>query len=71
MDEVIAQVAEKAGITTEQARIAVETAAEYAKQHLPEPLVAQVESYLKTGQFDMNQLGSLLGGLGGLFGNKQ
>jgi nucleoid DNA-binding protein len=71
MDELITQVAQRAGITNEQAKIAVETAVEYAKGHLPEPLYAQVESYLKTGQFDMNQLGGLLGGLGGMFGGKQ
>ena len=66
MDELIAIVAQKAGITSEQAQKAVAAVIDYAKSKLPEPFASQVEGLLQ-GNDPMQGLGGLAKGLGGLF----
>lgn len=66
MDELIKLVTEKANISEEQARTAINTVLEFAKSKLPAPLASQLEGLLAGG----GDLGSLAGGLGGLFGRK-
>jgi hypothetical protein len=63
MDELIKLVTQKAGITEQQARTAIETVAQFAKERLPAPLAGQLDAVLKGGSPD-------LGSLGGLFGKK-
>lgn len=69
MDELIKTVSEKAGITPEQAKRAVETVIEFAKSRLPEPFASQVEGLLQGGN-PAQGLGNLTKGLGGLFGGR-
>ena len=62
MEELVQQVSQRAGISEEQARTAVETVAEILKQRIPSPYNKYVDSFL-TGEG-----GGLGGMLGGLFG---
>lgn len=70
MDQLYTLVAEKAGISAEQAKTAVETVIDFVQQQLPEPLASQVTAMMSSsgGAVDVNQLNSMLGGLGGLAG---
>ncbi|HET9955839.1 MAG TPA: hypothetical protein VFQ61_15115 [Polyangiaceae bacterium] len=72
MDELVNIIVQKTGISESQARTAVETVAGFLKSKLPAPLAAHVDTALSSagaaaGNLD---LGSLAGGLGGLFGKK-
>lgn len=69
MEELIAQIAKNAGITTEQAQKALDTVLEYAKSKLPAPFASQVEALLAGGELPQG-LGGLAKGLGGLFGSR-
>lgn len=62
MEELVQQVSQRAGISEEQARTAVETVAEILKERIPSPYNKYVDSFL-TGEG-----GGLGGMLGGLFG---
>jgi uncharacterized protein (DUF2267 family) len=62
MDELVKQVAQKTGITEDQARQAVTVVVNYLKEKLPAPIAAQVDGVL-SGQ-------GAAGALGGLFGKK-
>ena len=62
MEELIKQVSERAGISEEQARSAVETVAGFLKERVPAPYNTYVDSFLS------GEGGGLLGSLGGLFG---
>ena len=64
MDELIREVADKAGITEQQAAIAVATVVDYAKAKLPPALAAQVDSVI-AGKTDLRGLGGLRGGFFG------
>jgi len=69
MDTVVKLVMERTGLGEAQARSAVETVIGYLKQQLPEPLAGQVDSVLGGDTSGLgSQAGSLLGGLGGMFG---
>ena len=68
MDELINLVAQKTGISNEQARMAVDTVVGFLKNKLPAPMAGQLDSVLD-GDVVQN-LGGLVGGLGGLFGKK-
>jgi hypothetical protein len=63
MDELIKLVSERAGISEEQARTAVETVAGFLKERVPAPYNSYVDSFM-SGEGG----GGLLGKLGGLFG---
>lgn len=69
MEDLIKLVAEKTGISTAQATMAVETVTGYLKTKLPAGMQGTVDSMLKGG--DAGDSGDLLGGLkdkmGGLF----
>ncbi|HEY2847797.1 MAG TPA: hypothetical protein VGI80_08260 [Pyrinomonadaceae bacterium] len=64
MEELVQQVAERAGISEEQARAAVETVADVLRERIPSPYNKYVDSFM-TGEG-----GGLSGMLGGLFGGK-
>ncbi len=62
MDELIQQVAQKAGISQDQARQAVTVVINFLKERLPAPIAAQVDGILKNP--------GAAGALGGLLGKK-
>jgi uncharacterized protein (DUF2267 family) len=68
MEELVRQVAERTGISEEQARTAVTTVLGFVKERLPEPIAGQVESALSGQPGEGGGLGSLGGALGGMFG---
>ena len=68
MEELIKRVSEKAGISEEQARSAVETVAEYLKERVPAPYSSYIDSFMSGGSGGAG--GGLSGILGGMFGNK-
>ncbi len=68
MEELINRVSERAGITEEQARTAVETVAEFLKEKVPAPYSSYIDSFMSGGGTGKGGgLGSILGGM---FGNK-
>lgn len=78
MEDLIRQVAERTGISTEQAQTAVVTVLGFVKGRLPEPLASQLDGFLGGaggGGADLGGLGgaagSVLGGLGGMFGGNK
>ena len=68
MEELIKRVSERAGISEEQARSAVETVAEYPKERVPAPYSSYIDSFMSGGSGGAG--GGLSGILGGMFGNK-
>lgn len=69
MDEVIKIVAQKAGISEEQAKTAVTTVADFLKKKLPEPMAGHVDDLLSM-DISPDVIGKIESGLGGLFGKK-
>ncbi len=67
MEELIKRVSERAGITEDQARTAVETVAEFLKEKVPAPYSSYIDSFMGGGGGKGSGLGSILGGM---FGNK-
>jgi len=67
MDELVKMIADKVGISEEQAKQAVEMVLEFLQDKLPPPFDSQLGAVLEG---DMSQLdvNDLLGGLGGLLG---
>lgn len=74
MDEIIKQVAERAGIGEEQARTAVTTVVGFLKDRLPAPIAGQLDGVLGGASDAAGGLadtaGDVLGGLGDMFGKK-
>ena len=68
MEELIKRVSERAGITEEQARSAVETVAEFLKERVPAPYSSYIDSFMTGG--GGGQGGGLGNVLSGMFGNK-
>ncbi|HUR99283.1 MAG TPA: hypothetical protein VMZ26_14550 [Pyrinomonadaceae bacterium] len=68
MEELIKRVSERAGITEEQAKSAVETVAEYLKEKVPAPYSSYIDNFMSGGGGGKG--GGLGGILGGMFGNK-
>jgi nucleoid DNA-binding protein len=63
MQELVKQISEKAGISEEQAKVALETVIEFAKEKVPPAFQGMVDGLLK------GEKPSGMGGmLGGLFG---
>jgi len=60
MDELVKLVAQKAGISEDQAKKAVATVLDFLKQKLPAPVAAQIDSAVSGS--------GPLGGLGKMFG---
>lgn len=63
MDQLIKLVAQKSGITEQQAQTAVKTVLDFIKEKLPPNLASQVDNLAAGKNID-------LGGLGGLFGGR-
>jgi hypothetical protein len=70
MEQLINMIAERTGISVEQAREATNMVVGFLKERLPEPIAAQVESVLSNQSFGdlADQAQKRLGGLGDLFG---
>jgi hypothetical protein len=69
MDELIKLVAQKTGISPDQARAAVETVVGFLKQKLPAPIAGQLDGVLSGGA--AASADDALKGLGGLLGGKK
>ena len=69
MDELVALVVQKTGISESQAQMAVETVIGYLKDKLPEPLAGQIDGLLE-GESEAGSLDDITKGLGGLLGKK-
>lgn len=65
MDELVKLVAQKTGISPDQARAAVTTVIGFLKQRLPAPIAGQIDGILNG-----NGASDLVQGLGGLLGKK-
>jgi uncharacterized protein (DUF2267 family) len=68
MNDIINLVAQKAGISPDQARTAVETVVAFMKDKLPGPLAGQVEGLL-AGSGDGASLGDAIKNLRGAMGS--
>lgn len=79
MDDLIKLVSEKANISAEQAKQAVESVLGFIKEKLPAPIADQVTNLLSGAGGVLGQAGGALGdvagkagdALGGLFGGKK
>ena len=71
MDELIGRVAEKAGISQEQAQTAVNTVAEFLKEKVPAPYSSYIDNFMSGGGAEGGGLGGMAAGLGGMIGNKE
>jgi uncharacterized protein (DUF2267 family) len=69
MQELINQVAQRAGLAPDKAKTAVETVLEFAKSRLPAPIATQLESALTGG--GAGDLAGAAKGLGGSFAGKR
>jgi len=69
MDELIKQVSQKAGLSEEIAKKAVDAVIDYLKDKLPAPIAGQIDGLLGGGGMPKD-LGGVAKGLGGLFGKK-
>jgi hypothetical protein len=69
MNDLIDLVAQKAGISPDQARAAVDTVAAYLKDNLPGPLAVQLDTVLGGGSAEGRSIGDaikhLRAGMGG------
>jgi uncharacterized protein (DUF2267 family) len=73
VDQLINLVTERAGISQDQARTAVQTVVGFLKDKLPGPIASQLDGVLSgQGSGDMmGQAQQTLGGLGGMFGGNK
>jgi nucleoid DNA-binding protein len=67
MEELIQAVADKTGISPDQARTAIETIIDHLKDKLPMGLGDKIESFLQNGSESSSLGDELLGGLKSLF----
>lgn len=67
MDELVKLVSQKAGISPDAAKKAVETVLGFLKQKLPAPIASQIDGILGGGA---GGLGGIASGLGGMLGKK-
>lgn len=74
MDELVNQVAQRTGLSQDQARQAADAVLGFLKDKLPAPIASQIDGLLsgQGGQANpgdiAGQAGQALGGLGGMFG---
>ncbi len=61
MDELVNLVAQKAGLSPDQARTAVQTVLDFLKQKLPAPVAAQLDGVLSGKGPDLGAVGKLFG----------
>ncbi|MFN3345845.1 MAG: DUF2267 domain-containing protein [Chloroherpetonaceae bacterium] len=78
MQDLVKLLMEKANISEETAKMAIQVVASFTKEKLPEPVGGMVQTFLQTGEMpDFSSLagnlggaGKLLGGLGSMLGKK-
>ncbi len=70
MEELVKMVAEKTGLSPELAKTAVTTVVGYIKGKLPDVVSAQVDGVLEGKAGTADVAGSVMKGLGGMFGGK-
>lgn len=70
MEDVVKQVAERTGISHDQAQQAVQIVVNTIKERLPPQLASQVDAILN-GQVSQDSINQMLGGLGGMFGGNR
>jgi len=70
MDQLIQSVSEKAGITSEQAKAAVQHVIAFVKEKLPAGVGSHLDGLMSGEGGGMPGLGDIAGKLGGLFGGK-
>lgn len=69
---IVQLIQEKAGISAEQAGMALDTVVGFLKDKLPEPIAGQLDAVLSgEGGVGADQLNNIMGSLGGLFGKKE
>ncbi|HEX8097608.1 MAG TPA: hypothetical protein VF507_06210 [Pyrinomonadaceae bacterium] len=76
MEDLVKQVSQRAGISEDKAREAVNTVLGFLKERLPGPIAGQVDNVMNTaggtianaGGALADQAGNLIGGLGGMLG---
>ena len=68
MDELIALVVEKTGISEQMAQTAVDTVLSFLKEKLPDPIASQIDNVING--IDADDVGNALNALGGLLGKK-
>jgi len=61
MNELVNLVSQKAGISADQARTAIETVLGFLKQKLPAPVAAQIDSVMSGKASDLGSVGKLFG----------
>ena len=71
MEELISRVSERAGISEEQARSAVNTVAEFLKEKVPPAYSGYIDNFMSGGSGGEGGGLSNLGGLAGMFGDKE
>jgi hypothetical protein len=75
LDELVNRVAERTGLSQEQARTAAETVIGFLKERLPAPVVGALDGAVQGGETGssgmMDQAGGMLGNLGGMFGGNK
>lgn len=67
MDELIKQVANKTGISEDQARTAVNTVLDFVKDRLPAPLAGQIDNVVSGEGGAGDVVGDIASKVGGLF----
>jgi uncharacterized protein (DUF2267 family) len=66
MDELVKQVSERAHISEDQARTAIQTVADFLKQRLPPQMASQLDAVMSGSA---PNLGDAAKGIGSLFGS--
>lgn len=71
MEKIVSLVAERAGISPEQAKTAVDTVAGFLKDKMPPAMAGQVDNYLKgDAEGGGGGIAGAAGKIGGMFGKK-
>jgi hypothetical protein len=72
MEELIRRVSERAGISEEQARSAVQTVSEFLKEKVPAPYSSYIDNFMGSGGGEAGGGGfsDIAGKFGGMFGSK-
>ncbi len=69
MQDLVKLLMEKANISEDTAKLAIQVVAGFTKEKLPEPVGEMVHSFLQTGEMpDLSKLAGNLGGAGNLLG---
>ena len=75
LDELVNRVAERTGLSQEQARTAAETVIGFLKERLPAPVAGALDGAVQGGETGsggmMDQAGGMLGNPGGMFGGNK